>query len=138
MQASRGKIRQRRGSRDTLSVVAPFNPQNSPFNPKIRPFNAFSFTSRLSPRYPSPWSPQSPPKSRSSVPVRPLQPADAPANAHYSLPTLFFVICTTWRQHLSRSQQLPHTSRRHGGCTPSLPVRSSGTPTPLLPITSLQ
>jgi hypothetical protein len=28
------------------------------------------------------------------------------------------VICTTWRQYLSCSQQLPHTSRRHGGCTP--------------------
>ena len=43
--------------------------------------------------------------------------------ASYSLPTLFAalsqatspIICTTWRQYLSRSQQLPHASRRHAG-----------------------
>ena len=52
------------GSEPILS--APFNPHNSPFNPEIRPFDAFSFTSKLDPRYPSPWSPQSPPKPRSS------------------------------------------------------------------------
>jgi hypothetical protein len=64
-------------------VHPPFNPDNSPFNPEIRPFDAFSFTSKLNPRYPSPWSPQSPPKSQNSA-LRPHAPC------HYSLPTTHY------------------------------------------------
>ena len=75
------------------------------------------------------------------------------AHSHYPLSTIHFlvscVICTTWRQHLSRSQQLPHTSLRHGVyplrplcsglsdlCVALFPVFERSTP--LLPITSLQ
>jgi hypothetical protein len=47
--------------------------------------------------------------------------ASLPAFGRKSLfhtPNNFPVICTTWRQYLSRSEQLPHTSRRHGGVYP--------------------
>src|SRR6202158_4231811 len=44
------------------------------------------------------------------------------------------IICITWRQYLSRSQQLPHTCRRHGGVLPLIipdvqTFRPSGMPT---------
>jgi hypothetical protein len=51
-----------------------------------------------------------------SAQVSRLRPCPPP---HYPPLTTHFllVMCITWRQYLSRSQQLPHTSRRHGGVT---------------------
>src|SRR5712692_5481728 len=50
-----------------------------------------------------------------------------PLTAHSLLSPL--VACTTWRQYLSRSQQLPHTSRHHGGVPSIIPNdRLSGLP----------
>jgi len=75
------------------SMLLMFAAPNSRSPPEIRPFAAFYFTSQSLPRHASPWSPPSPPKSRSFLPVHPLQRAVAPCHtthhAHHALPTLF-------------------------------------------------
>ena len=56
-------------------------------------------------------------KLRSCLPHRAVLPCHSRSlpTTHSPLSSRRPVICITWRQYLSRSQQLPHTSLRHGG-----------------------
>src|SRR5258708_12112538 len=66
----------------------------------VQPRNsAFQFTSKLNPRYPSLWSPQSRPKSRSCATARPLPPCGSthypPLTAHFPLLTPHLLLLTS-------------------------------------------
>src|SRR5258708_38791773 len=55
--------------------------------------------------------------SADSVPVSSLPSSATPCV--FSQPATPPVICATWRQYLSRSQRVAHSSRHHGGVAPS-------------------
>src|SRR5258708_13333819 len=106
----------------------------------VQPRNsAFQFTSKLTPRYPSLWSPQSRPKSRSCATARPLAPC---GSTHYPPLTAHFPLVTPHLLHVAPIS-LPFSAASAyflspQRCTPRQTYGSSATPTLLLPITSLQ